>query len=339
MTNINEKSTKATILAAYEKAQAEIKALKAQQLNPKEIAVEKRKAEVVESANNTIGTSLTDIVSALRNTVDKSLNELMINFDEKKNEFLSLEEAIKAKDEELKEIYAIEREAQSLAALVNSHDVLRKQHSEENEITLEKFQEELYAVRKQIEEEKKHAQEQAKQAREALKQEQDRAKAEFDYNFAREQKIKRDELADEIAVARKEIAEKEEELREWETNVGIRENEVDALEEKVTEIPALIEAAKQEAADKAKKDAEKSFVFEKRAIEANKDAEIRVLQHQVDLLTASLAQEKESHKATMEQLNAAYGRLENVANSAVEGSKAQDTITKLLSTVSEKQGK
>lgn len=341
MTNekVTEKSTKGTIFKAYNAALEQIEMLKSQQLNPTEIAVSKKKEEVLTQASKTTKTSVDSVVENLRKVVDSALTELTANFNDKAAQFSNLDEAIKLKDAELKEIYEIERAANTLAALIDSHEVLKKQQSAENQATLEAYQGRLAEIRKDIQEADKEYNAKLREQREELAKEQKRAKAEFDYDFSRTKKQAEDNLADHIASEKKAIAEKTAAVEAREESVATREEAVEALEAKVAEIPALIETASKEAADKAKKDAEKSFVFEKRAIEANKDAEIRVLQHQVELLTASLETEKENHKKTSEQLNEAYGRLENVATASVEGAKAQDTITKLLSTVGEKSGK
>jgi len=341
MTNekITEKSTKGTIFKAYQAAMEQIEALKSAQLNPTEIAASKKKEEVLKQATNTTKSSVDSVVENLRKVVDTALTELTVKFEDKTAQFNNLDEAIKLKDAELKEIYDIERQANTLAALINSHDVLKKEQSAENEAALKAYQEKLAEIRKLIQDADKEYNAKLNEQRAELAKEQKRAKAEWEYDFARTKKQAEDELADDITAAKKEIADEVAKLDAREEAVSTREKAVEELESKVAEIPALVEAAAKEAADKAKKDAEKSFVFEKRAIEANKDAEIKVLQHQVELLTNALETEKENHKKTSEQLNEAYGRLENVATASVEGQKAQDTITKLLSTVGEKSSK
>ena len=339
MTNVTEKSTKGVIWGAYQVALEKIEALQSQQLNPEAIAAGKKKAEVLKSAKTTVGTSVDKVVADLRVVVDAALTDLTSEFEGKKTEFANLDEAIKAKDAELAEIYEIERNANTLAALINSHEVLKAQQTEENAATLERFQEQLRAIRENIEHAETEYEGKRKEMFSTLRKDQQRAREEFEYDFAREKKIKEDELTDFIQSAEKDIAEQKQVLLARDAELTEREIKMNDLEDKVAEIPALIEAAKAEAADKAKKDTERSFVFEKRAIESNKDSEIRVLESRVQLLEEALASEKEGHKATAGKLEEAYGRLERVSIASVEGAKAQDTVTRLLSMNNEKSGK
>lgn len=336
---INKNTVKGILLEAYTIAAAEVEKLKETQLNPASIATEKKNKEVLTVANKTVQTPVVNIIENLRSAIENALSSVVNEFETKTKEFANLDEAIKVKNAELKEIYDIEKSANTLAALINAQQDLRKQQDEQNEETLASYRGELISIKEQINAASDEFEAQLKEQKARLKQEQQRDEAEFKYDFDRKKTKAEDEVADYIANQKKIIDSEKAILEAHEAEVTIREQAVEDLEAKVAEIPALIEAAREEAAEKARKDVEKSFVFEKRAIEAKKDADIQILTNKVDLLEQALVTEKEAHTKTASQLSEAYGRLENVAVSSVEGAKAQDTVTKLLTMNSEKSGK
>lgn len=336
---ITEKSTKGKIYDAYLKAQKQIEALESQQLNPTKILEAKKNENTLTQAAEVADTSVDSVIDTLGQAIDSALTNLKAEFEQKVGTFNNLDEAIKLKQAELEEIYGIQRQADTLAALFDAHEATKKKHDTENQEQLSDHRAKLADLQLQI----KNTQEEYIQVlaaqRKKLAQEQERAQSEFDYDFARHKKKKEDELADYIAAEHKAIANEKAAVAAREDAVEKREESIEALEEKVNAIPSLIEEASEAAAEKAKKDAERSAHFERRAIESKKDAEIQVLEHQVDLLKQSLESEKENHAKTADQLAEAYGRLEKVSIASVEGAKQQETVAKLLTMQTEKSSK
>lgn len=332
-------TTKQVIYDAYLKAEKQLEALQSQQLNPQAIAAGKEKEAVLTSAQAVVGTSVQTVVETLRSTLDSAITGVVTEFETKTAEFTNLDKAITLKKDELEEIYGIEAKAGSLAALVNAHEVTKATQEAELKEAKAIKDAELAAVQQQIKDANKlHTDTLAEQK--AIREEaQKRAQEEWDYTFGRQKKAQEDALADEKAAKEKEFADRTAQLDAREAAIAAREANVNELETKVAEIPTLVEKATAAGKAQGKAAAEKEAKYEKEALEANKDAEIRILTNKGELLQSQLDAANTTNKELSSQLTDAYARLESVAKASVDGSKAEELASKVVAMVNEKSSK
>jgi hypothetical protein len=161
--------------------------------------------------------------------------------------YVQIQRAIVAKEQELKEIYEIQRSASTLTALIDSHERQRAQLESDLSATKERLQHEIELTRAHWEQEKKQRDAEARERDAAEAKRREREKEEYRYAFAREQQQAKDQFADETARAGKELAERkaqaEKELAERERAVKAREEEAAGLRQRVEIFPKELEAA------------------------------------------------------------------------------------------------
>ena len=290
MGKITEKSTKAQIMDAYTQALAELEKLKAMSDSP----VENAKKEALEASMQNAEVAASNEVFS--DTIVKQYNDLKIAIDEYQKE--------------LEGLYGIKAEADGLAAAINAH---RAKVAEMNEEYKQKkadldaelaqktaeVKEKIADLEKNVLKAKKQADEEMKEYNADISKKRNREKDEYDYN------LKMDRKADAAVTEREEA-------------IAAKEEEIQAMKAQIEAFPDKLAEAKEDAAKEAKAKADKSFVFEKRALESDKkhaeemaDAKIKNLESQVEALTQSNAE-------LSGKLDAAYAQMKDMATATVQ---------------------
>lgn len=309
MTEINAKSTKAEIMEAYMAQKKQLDKLMAAKDDP--VAQEKVKKQKVtlDSAAEIAGAGI------LNDTIVKQYNDIC--------------EAVKIKTAELNNLYEIEIGLNTLVALVNAHkdkthelDEQYKQAKVEAEKNLldtkAAIKAEIDALNKEKGEALAAIRKESAELKIQLKQERDREEDEYTYNRDRARKIAEDEWADRAAEKRKELEAWDSSIEERELAVIEQENHISELEQKVFEIPSLIETATAEGYDKGKADVGKSWGFEKRSIEQKNEYEQKALNDKVERLETDLTDAKNTIVTLQEKLDSAYAQMRELATDTVK---------------------
>lgn len=156
------------------------------------------------------------------------------------------------------------------------------------------------------------------ETREARKFYGNREKDEYDYNLKMDRKADADTWAEEKEKREAEIQAKDDAVTEREEAIAAKEEEIQAMKAQIEAFPDKLAEAKEDAAKEAKAKADKSFAFEKRALESDKkhaeemaDAKIKNLESQVEALTQSNAE-------LSNKLDAAYAQMKDMATATVQ---------------------
>lgn len=309
MAEINAKSTKVEIMEAYMAQKKQLDKLMAAKDDP--VVQEK-----VKKQNATLD-SAAEIASAgiLNDAIVKQYNDIC--------------EAVEIKKMELKELYGIETELNSLVALVNAHKDKTYELDEQYKKTKTEVNNDLQNMKAAIMEEiavlnKEKAESLAAikkdstELRAQLRQEREREEEEYTYTRDRARKIAEDKWADEAAEKRKELEMWEESLMVREDEITNKEDSVAELEQKVTEIPTLLESATSSGYEKGKADAGKSWGFEKRSIEQKNEYEQKALHDKVERLETDLTESKDTIATLQEKLDSAYSQMRELATDTVK---------------------
>ena len=309
MTDINAKSTKAEIMEAYMVQKKQLDKLMAAKDDPvAQEKVRKQKA-TLDSAAEIAGAGI------LNDTIVKQYNDIC--------------EAVEIKTAELNNLYGIEAELNTLIALVNAHkdkvhelDEEYKQLRTEAEKNLQDakaaIKDEIDALNKEKAETLAAIRKESSELKTQLKQERQREEEEYTYNRDRSRKIAENEWADKEAEKRKELEAWDNSIEERELAVIEQENHINELEQKVSEIPSLLETAKTEGYEKGKADAGKSYGFEKRAIEQKNEYEQKALHDKVERLETDLTEAKDTIATLQEKLDSAYAQMRELATDTVK---------------------
>lgn len=309
MKEINMKSTKQEIMDAYQEAKSKLDSLTGMKDDPVAEAKAKADAEVIKSANTIV--------------------EKGILAPEIVEEYQNLCKAIEMKKSEIKELYGIESEANTMVAMINAHKDLKTQLTESHIARREAADQEFEEKKAELEAKIALLETQRTDLIKATKEENDvlinelkknrkREEEEYAYSLKRQRQIENDKWADEKAVREKMLEEKETAVRVASEEVMKQIDYVAELEKKVAEIPALIEAAKTEGEKKGKADADKSNVFEVRAINTKNEYEQKMLNDQVARLAEALAAAELKNSVLQEKLDDAYTQMRELAAETVK---------------------
>lgn len=280
------KDTKQVIFEAYESAVNELKAARTAKFDPIAEKQATKKAETIEKAEAIV-----------------SMNILNADIVEK---YDALNEAISMKSDELQEYYGIEKEIDSILALIEAKKALEASLDATFNTKREDYNNQLHALQESY----------AVKTGE-LRQTREREVEEYKYDLKRSRQIEDDKWADIKAKREAVLRDKEIEHNKSVIELEIREANMETLEAKVAEIPTLISEATQAATIKAKKDAEASHAIEKNVIKRETQLNEKLLENKVEALQAHIDRlEKENESLTV-KLENAQARVETIATTAV----------------------
>lgn len=311
MATINSKSTKTEILEAYNAVKNRLDAMEAMKDDPAKAVIKAEKERVEKSA--------TDIIEAgvLAPEIVKG--------------YTDLQTAIKEKEIALKELFGIEAQANSMVALINAHkekevdlkaryDAMKADLDAEIAEKKANMEAELEALRIQKSEILESIRKENKDLIEALRIERKREEEEYNYNLKRTRKQENDAWTDEKVAKEKVLADREIAVLARETAMTEKEEYIAELELKVSEIPTLVDTAKEEGMKKGKSDADKSHAFEKRNMEMKNEYEQKALTDRVKRLEEDLETERNAKKVLQDKLDAAYAQMKELASETVKSS-------------------
>lgn len=309
MAELTMKNTKQELYDAYMAQKKQLETRAAMKDDPVVVQENKRKAAVLVSADEVAEMDI--------------LSPVVVQ------QYKDLREAIEMKKTTLKDLYDIEAEASSLVALINAHkdkeQELKDKYKKLSDDLEAEYQEkkalkesELIELEIKKEEVLNVTASENKSLFEELDKARKREKEEYEYNLKRERKIAEDKWNDEKAAKEKALAERESSIAETEAELAAKEEYIEDLERKVSEIPALIEAATNEGINKGKADADKSNAFEVRSINQKNEYEQAALRDRVTRLESDLAASNAKNDVLQEKLDAAYAQMRELAAETVK---------------------
>ncbi len=347
-TDVSMSNTKKEIIEAYNDLVDQLEAKAQSELKPEVILEKKKAVEVVKVADTVAEKSILTEINDLRVEMSKSLTQISENIEVETEKYKKIQEAIVIKDGELREIFEIERSAHALAALIGAQnqkkleyeaEMSRKKEAFDIEMNARKqlLDDDIQSTRIQWNKEKQAAQESTKEKNEQEKKLRQRQKEEFEYNFNREQDLARNQLTDEKEKQEKQLAldkedfektvkEKEKYLHDRETGVAERETRMKDLEEKVAAFPKELETrvskAVKDTSDRLNEIAEKNEAF----IKVEAEGKSNVLQMKIESLQGTVTEQAKQLVEINERLEKAYGKVQDIAVKAIEGSANQQTL-------------
>jgi hypothetical protein len=330
---VSDKSTKQEMLEAYQALTKELEEKRAAELAPERRLEEKRSEEAVKAATAVAPEGIDREIGHLKAEIGKMLADVSDRLASEASRFRSIQKAVGSKEAELKELYGIEKAAVSLAALIEAQNQKRVEFEEGMSAERERLQTEIDTLRTEWDKEKKAHDVELKERDSTEKKARDREREDFIYNFKRDQQSMKDKLADEKAALEKEIAVKREafqnEFAEREKNVSEKEKELAELRARAAAFPKELETAVaqavKEASDRLKLEAKnredllrKEFEGERNVLTARNET-LEKVNKDVFAANVKLAQ----------QLEAAYQKVQDIAEKTVEGSSQAKTLADL----------
>lgn len=339
---LSTSSTKQEMLDAYNAVLKELKEKEEGELKPEKKLEEKKKVEVLKVADSVSSLSVDGIakeIAGLRADVAKTLGQISDNLEGEADKFRKMTQAVQLKEGELQELYAIEKETVTLAALVEAQQRKRQEFDSRMAQDKEDAQRETEITRRQWDSEKKAREIEAKEWDAAEKKRREREKEEFEYAFKREQRLAKETLQDEKAKLEREMsmrrAELETELATRETAVAAKEQELAELQKKASMAPKEMETA----VSKAVKEVTERLALEgknrEELMKKEFEGERNVLKSRIESLEATVKEQRDQITKLSQQVDKSYQKVEEMAVKALETSSSAQSVAGLQQMITE----
>ncbi len=295
---ITLKNTKAEILEALNAALEREKNLSKMKYEPKKEEEKKKVEKAIE--------------------ISKENVEQKIFSEELNDKFNKLELAIKAEEEKLKNLYDVEKELNNLTIVVNAG----KDYMAELENNKKIKTEELNNNIKELEEKYKLKMSELEKDYEIkaknLKIERDRENEEYNYKLKREREISNNKWEDEKNKREKELSDKEAKTNELLLEAETNAQHIKDLEDKVKEIPSLLEKEYSRGKKDATAELEKEHTYTTELLK--KDFQ-NIIDRQNDKIESLQEEVKKSNlekESLLSKLDQAYLQIKEMATKTVE---------------------
>jgi len=320
-------NTKKEMLEAYDKLLKQLEEKREAELKPSEKIEAKKIREVAETADSITTEGVAKKTTDLKYEFGITLSKLSEELEAEVAKYQNIKTAVENKQKELQEIFEIQKEAASLAALIEAQKEKRETFEREMASIKESLESEIQTTKEEWDKNKKlHEQEMKEQENLEQKQRQ-RAKEDFDYNFQREKQLATDKFeADKSAWERewnnsKEAKEKI--FAERERTIAESETELAELREKMELFPLEMNKA----IEKAVKDATELIIMENKHKEQLNlkvyEGENKVLNTRIESLEMTIKEQNQQIVKQSAQLEKSYNQVQDIAVKAVEGTSGQ----------------
>ena len=340
---LSEKNTKQEMLDAYRVLVRQLQEKRAAELNPEKRLQEKQNEEAVAVAAELAPEGVERALGNLKADIGQSLAKIAERMASEVTRFKAVQKAVESKERELQELYGIEKAATSLAALIEAQQQKRRDFEIELGQQKEELAREIESARVEWEKERKNHDADLRERDTLEKKGREREKEEFAYLFKREQQGARDKLNDEKAGLEKEILAKREsvtkELAERERVVAAQEKELIDLRQKAAAFPKELESA----VDKAVKEAADRLRVEAKnreeLLRKEFDGERNVFAARTEALEKMNKDLSDQSAKLSKQLEAAYQKVQEIAEKAIEGSSQAKSLADLQKFLAEQSRK
>lgn len=328
--DISMKNTKKEMIEMIEKMQEKMSEKEKSTLNPQKVRTEAKAKEVLKKAEEVTGSDLTTHINGLKVSINQELSALAEKIDSEAKKYTIIQESINLKQAELAEIYEIEKQASSLAAIIESNHQAKEVFEADISLKRERLEKEIRDTRSSWEDEKNISKEIHTEKKKVNEKERKREEDEYAYNLQRSRAIEENNYTDKLAVLEKEIGEKKEQidrLVEEKTNslntreqqIIEREKGIDKLDKTVSNFPKELESAINAAIEKKEKEITTFFEQEKALLSKGYEGEQRVLETKISALESLTKDQAKQIDKLNSQQEKAYQQVQDIAARAVTG--------------------
>ncbi len=337
---ISASNTKKEMIDAYNELLNQLQQKREVELKPQERLEEKAVKQVVAAADSLSTDGIVKEIGNLKSEMGKMLAQLSDRLEEGVRRYDGIKKAVAVKEGELQEIYEIEKAASSLAALIEAQEIKRQAFESEMAAKKEELGREVQTMRGEWEKEKKVREAEAREREAAEAKRREREKEEYRYAFTREQQLAKDQFEYEKARLERDIQHTkerlEQELAEREKAIAQREEELNQLRTKATAFPKEMEAAINAAVKDATARVQLDSKNREELLRKEFDGERNVMITRIESREQLVKEQSEQIARLSQQLEKAYGQVQDIAVRTVEGSSHSKSLSGLM-TESRKQ--
>ncbi len=325
---ITSSNTKKEMLEVYNILIEKIKEKERAELKPEKAQKSLKEKGIVQTADEIEKKGVIKKLYDLKEDIGRTLGDLASKLGAEEERYKKVKEAIEVKNNELKEIFEIEKSAFALAALLEAQKQKNTEFEEEIAQQKQALDDKIDTTKIQWEKEKNQYEERIKEQKIESEKRRIREKEEYEYSYNREKELKTRQLKDEIETLEKELRakkenfekevdEKENDLLQRDVAVSEREKTLDDLQKQVNNFPQQLESsilkAEKEAIEKVKNEAKKNEALLIKGFEGEKN----VLITKIESLETFVATQQKQIETLSSQIDDAYGKVQNIAIKAV----------------------
>ncbi len=316
---LSERNTKKEILASYHELMEEFKKQGEQTLDPKKVIQEIKENEADKVVDELTTETVIEQISSLKSEISTLLGKLADLMESGVSKYAAIQLAIEAKGRELREVYGVEKEAGSLAVLIEAQRQKKDSFEEEMAERTRILEEVIQSTRTDWEKEKNQYKDSLVEGKVLESRKRQREKEEFDYEFEREKRRVKDQFEDGKAKFAKETAAQKEILEQKETALSARERELADLESRIQAFPTEIEKAVSKAVKGNSEQLNRESAAREELAEKIFEGENRVLATRIESLEKTIKEQATQITKLTQYQEKAYGQVQEIAIKAVEG--------------------
>ena len=336
-------STKHEMLESYSALLKQLQEKREGELKPEKKLEEKKTHETVRIAESLTVEGVAKEIGNLKLDIGKMLSQITDRLEGEVNKFVAIRNAIGAKEEELQELYEIDKAAMTLAALIEAQHEKRQEFESEMAKKKEELKSEIESTRSEWDKDQAEHEAAVKDRDAAEKKRQTREKEEYEYAFKKEQQQAKDRFEYEKAKLENDIKTKREqaenELKVREAAIAEKEEELNDLRKRASLFPKELETA----VNRAVKETSDRLILEARTKEELLKKEFlgerNVLNTRVEALDKTVTEQTDRIAKLSQQLEAAYQKVQDIAVKTVEGSSSFKSLASLQQLLSEQTRK
>jgi len=340
MANPTMNNTKKEMLAAYAKLKAELAQKEKENLKPEAKVAKKKAKEVIKVASELTSQKVIKNISNLKSDISQVLVGLSDKLEDASDEYSKLEEAIKLKEVEIKEIYDIEKEALTLVTLIQAQKAKKEEFTAEIEEKKEVFELDMKEKKKQWNDEQKEYLKDLKEKQLEEKKKRTREQEEYEYKIKREAELTKDKLKDQEELFAKQLVKKEEEfdakleeqnklLKERKEEMTKQEDEIKEMKAKVEAFPTQLSEKIAEAVKKNEKMLSSQYYSKEALLKKTMEGDKNLFEMKIETLEKTIAQQNTRIEMLSTQLETAYQKVEQIALKTVEGNANSQTLMQM----------
>lgn len=324
------KSTKQELLDAYHDLTVKIEEQHTAELKPERKLQEKKAEETMSAVKDVTREKVLKDIDSLKTETGRLLGQLADKIETEVKRLADIQAAIALKDQEIKEIYEIERSAATLAALIEAQNLQKQRFGDDMAQERSRLDQEIEEARARWKQEKEQYQAEQKEKAAVEAKRREREKEEYNYVFQREQQLSRDKFADEKARLQAEQAalegeikamreRAEAELAEREKLITEREREYAQLKARAETYPKELDDAVSAAVKNTEQHLKRETEYGINLMQKQFDGEKNVLNARIESLERTVKDQSDQIVKLSRQLEAAYQKIQDVAVKALEG--------------------
>ena len=319
---ITSKNTKAQIIEAYEKLLSEVENSKKEV--PKQMHEEKLRNEKVEKVAKVSSRGIATEISALKNNVGSSLEELERNLAEEFNKLKDIREAIEVEKKNLDDLYSLTATTDSLATMLLAQKKQKEDFELEARIKKETYEKEISELREHWKIEKEKEINNEKEYHADKKKNRLREEDEYQYKLKIERKIDKDIYDSKKQKLEKELFNKkedfEQETAKREANIKEAEQELSDLRKANKDFPVKLEKALELKEDEIIQQLTTRFEFDNKLLANQNEGELKLKEQTIVSLKEKISELQKMTKELSEKASKAENSMKDIAVKAIESS-------------------